>query len=346
METLKRKLVKDFGEYKITMASDIPILETVSTGSTGLDFATGVGGIPRGTYAEIFGPESVGKTTLTYYMIAEEQRKGNTCAFINLEGQFDPRWAHAVAGVNPDELILGRPENGEEAADMLLAIINHEEKDGEHVSLIIFDSIGVMMSAKEVEEDGKDRVGGQSKLVTGMVKRVIPAIARHGVTVVFLNQVRDVMRASYSNVYQSPGGHALKHGASMVIQLKVGTTYQGEYNGQRKEIGNRVIATVKKNKAAAPKAVAEWDFIHSVIPGKTLGIDRRREIIDLALQYGVIEQHGSAYHHPLFPVHEKSKETKIITAEKVIEFVTGDQKILDKLREDLMTLAQQGGKSE
>jgi recombination protein RecA len=268
MEKLKRRLKKEFGESKISMASETPRLDVVSTGSVGLDFATGVGGIPRGTVAEIFGAESMGKTTLAYYMIAEEQRKGKACAFINLEGQFSPSWAKKVAGVDTDKLILARPSHGEEAADMLLMMIN-EEDQGQHLSLVVFDSVGAMLSKSESEEDGKDRVGGQSKLVTGMVKRVLPAAAAHGVTVVFLNQIRDVMNATYGGVVESPGGHALKHAAVIRVQLKPGgKKYLGLVNGQKKEIGHRVTAVVKKNKAGAPKATASWDFIHDESEGR------------------------------------------------------------------------------
>lgn len=345
MEKIQKRLKKEFGESKISMASETPKLEVISTGSVGLDFATGVGGIPRGCIAEIFGAESMGKTTLAYYMIAGEQRKGGACAFINLEGEFHPKWAEKVAGVDTSKLILARPAYGEEAADMLLMMIN-EEENGKHLSLIVFDSVGAMLAMKEVEVDGKDRVGGQSKLITGMVKRVLPAAAANGVTVVFLNQIRDVMNATYGGVVESPGGHALKHAAVIRVQLKPGgQKYLGIVNGQKKEIGHRVTAVVKKNKAGSPKATASWDFIHDEVEGRTLGIDRKQEIIDLSIQYGIITQNGASYGHALFPEDDKQIR-KIYARDNLVDFLTQNPIVLDTLREELMQLAQKTGGSD
>lgn len=343
MKDLEKKLRKDFGDSRVRLASDIPTQDVLSTGSVALDFATGVGGIPRGCLVEIFGAESLGKTTLTYYMIAEEQKKGNRCAFINLEGQFSPSWAQRVAGVDPKKLLVVEPLHGEQAAEMLAMIVNHEERDGERISLVIFDSIGAMLSAKEAAEDGTDRVGGQSKLVTSMVKRILTPAWQNQVTVVFLNQIRDVMNATYGGTVESPGGHALKHAASMRIQLKPGKDkYNGVVNGQKKEIGQRITALVKKNKAGAPKATASWDFIHSEVPSRSLGIDRRQEIVDLATQFAIIEQTGAYYTHATFPANDKGKNT-IYTGDGVTKFLTENPEALGKLREELMSLARRNG---
>lgn len=343
MKELQRKLKKDFGDSRIKMASETPTRDVISTGSVALDFATGIGGIPRGCLAEIYGAESLGKTTLSYYMIAGEQAKGNACAFINLEGQFDPTWAKKVAGVNPDKLLLVEPLHGDQAAEMLAMIVNHEENTGERISLVVFDSIGAMLSAKEAAEDGTDRVGGQSKLITGMVKRTLVPAWQNKVTVVFLNQIRDVMNATYGNVVESPGGHALKHAAVMRIHLKPAKEkYTASINGEPKEIGQRIAALIKKNKAGAPKAKAEWDFIFDERCGRPVGIDREKEVIDLSIQFDIIEQRGAYYLHPTLPLDSKEQH-RVHSKDAVVDFLTKNPEALGKLREELMELARRNG---
>lgn len=325
---LIEQLKKEIGEDKVYAASEVPTVEVVSTGSIGLDFATGIGGLPRGTLVEVFGPESIGKTTLSYYMIAEEQKKGRYCAFINLEGRFNGAWAHKVAGVNLEDLLVVSPDPGSEAIEVAARIVNSAA-----IGLLVFDSIGAMIGDKEREAGEKKQVGGQSALVTHMVSLLTVPAYRNGCTVVFLNQVRDVFGASVPMV-ESPGGHSLKHATSIRIQLKpTRDKVYDDINGKKKEIGYNVAAFVKKNKLAAPKQVATYQFIHDEVPGLTLGIDKVGEIIDLALRLDVVERGGAMYRHSTFP------DGSIKGKDSTIEFIRENADCYETLRKEVMALA-------
>jgi recombination protein RecA len=322
------QLRKDLGDGKAYAASEVPDVEVVSSGSIGIDFATGVGGFPRGSIVEVFGPESIGKTTLSYYAIAAAQAQGRYAAFVNLEGRFDAKWAKKVAGVNLDDLLVVSPDPGSEAVETLGKIVNSGA-----ISFVAFDSIGAMVGDREQEPGEKKQAGGQSALVTQMVKMIMVPAARNGCTIMFLNQVRDVFGAAVPMV-ESPGGHALKHAAVIRIQLK--PTRDKIYetiNGEKKEIGYRVAAFVKKNKVAPPKQVANYQFVHDEVDGLPLGIDRVGEVIDLALRLAVIERAGAMYRHDTFP------DGQIKGKDAAIDLIRSNGDILDQIRREVMELA-------
>jgi len=327
-DKLLAQLKKDLGDDKAYAASEVPDVKVISTGSVTLDFATGIGGFARGTLNEVFGPESIGKTTLSYYMIAEAQKCGLYGAFVNLEGRFSAAWANKVAGVNLDELLVVSPDPGSEAVETTAKIVNSGG-----IGIVIFDSIGAMVGDREQEPGEKKQAGGQSALVTQMVKMLLVPAARNLTTVVFLNQVRDVFGAAVPMV-ESPGGHALKHAASIRVQLK--PTRDKIYDtiaGEKKEVGYRVAAFVKKNKLAAPKQVANYQFVHDQVDGLTLGIDRSGEVIDLALRLAIIERAGAMYRHDTFP------DGQIKGKDATIEFIRSDEQVFNKIRREVMSLA-------
>lgn len=327
---------KKWGEGVVYLAKDTPPFDVISTGSYALDFATAIGGLPRGYLVEVFGREGVGKTSLAYYMIAEEQKLGGTCVFINLEGRFSAEWAETL-GVDVSKLLVVSPRDGQDAADILYECVN----DGS-VRLIIFDSIGAMLGKEEM--DGKDRVGGQAKLITGMIKRVMGRAWLHQTTIVFLNQARADMNSMMPGAIESPGGFAVKHGAAIRVQLKRGAGYQGVVNGDKKEIGYRVSAVLKKNKAGgSPKRVAQWDFYTDAVDGHELGIDHTEEIMSLAMKPGVdvIERAGAYYSHSTFP-EDKKGERKIQGREGVIEFLAQNSEAVQVIRDELMAAARGG----
>src|SRR6476469_3738386 len=163
-DKLLAQLKKDLGDEKAYAASEVPDVEVISTGSVGLDFATGIGGFARGSLVEVFGPESIGKTTLSYYMIAEAQKRGLYAAFVNLEGRFSAAWARKVAGVDLDGLLVVSPDPGSEAVATTAKIVNSGG-----IGLVVFDSIGAMVGDNEMKPGEKKQVGGQSALVTQMV---------------------------------------------------------------------------------------------------------------------------------------------------------------------------------
>jgi recombination protein RecA len=324
VQNMRRK----YGEETIHFASDTPPYDVVSSGSYALDFATGVGGFPRGMLIEIYGRESSGKTSLAYYAIAEAQKKDEVCVFINLEGRFNAEWATQL-GVDVEKLLLMNPKDGSEAADILYECVNSGYAD-----LILFDSIGAMLGKEEME--GTDRVGGQAKMITGMIKRVVGRAWQNRCTIIFLNQARAKMDSMFADI-ESPGGYAVKHGSAIRIKLKRGAGYQGVVDGDKKEIGYRVSAVFQKNKAGgSPKRVAQWDFYTDAVDGHSLGIDHTEEIMSLAMKPGidVITRAGAYYRHPIFPGEQ------IQGREGVIEFLHTNDKAVEVIREELMAVAR------
>jgi recombination protein RecA len=337
IEKSLQELQKSFGTDKIYLGSEEPDVEVVSTGSVSLDFATGVGGLPRGTIVEVFGPESIGKTTLSYYMIAEAQKAGLNAGFVNLEGLFNAAWAKRVAGVDLDKLIVASPDPGTEAIQVAAKMVLSGS-----LGLVVFDSIGAMLGDKEQDANNAKQAGGQSALVTHMVKMLMIPARRHNCTVVFLNQVRDVF-SHIPGLTESPGGHAAKHAAVMRIQLKpTRDKFEEVVNGEKIQVGYRVAAFIKKNKVAAPKQTANYSFFTHEVNGYPLGIDRNQEVIDLAFKYGIIEQSGSYYLHPTFPKFESGKyegQNAIYKRSEVDEFIKANPEALEQMRMELMKLA-------
>lgn len=325
---------RKWGDEIVFAASDTPPYDVVSTGSYALDFATALGGVPRGYIVEIFGKDSTGKTSLAYYMIAEEQKRGGNVVFINLEGRFSKEWA-AKLGVDLSKLIVANPADGQDAADILYESVNSGA-----VTLVVFDSVGAMLGKEEI--DGKDRVGGQAKLITGMVKRVMGRSWQQRCTVVFLNHARADMNSMMPGAIESPGGFAVKHGAAIRILLRRGQGYQGVVAGEKKEIGYRVSAVIKKNKAGgSPKRVAQWDFYTDAVDGHQQGIDHTEEIMSLSMRPGidVITRQGAYYYHHTFPLN-KNKEPQIQGREGVIEFLRENPEAVEVLRKQLMEAAR------
>lgn len=325
------KLQSDYGEDVVHSASTTPDFDVVSTGSIALDFATGVGGIPRGYIIEVYGKEGVGKTSLAYKMIAEEQKIGGFCVCINLEGRFNKEWAEQL-GVDTSRLYVANPVDGEMAADILYKCVNSGV-----VSLVAFDSVGAMLGSSELE--GADRMGGQAKLVTGMVKRVMRTSWAQRCTVVFLNQARDVMNARLPSI-ESPGGRGLKHAATIRVELKRTEAYKGMVYGEKKEVGYRVSAVLKKNKVASPKRTAQWDFYTDPVDGHTVGIDHNEEIMSLAMNptINVIQRSGSWYYHPSFP--DDGGKNRIKSRDAVQAYLQDNQDSVEQVRRELMEVAR------
>jgi recombination protein RecA len=330
MEKILNDLVKSLGAEKVYKASEVPDVEVISTGSLSLDLATGVGGIPKGSLVEIFGKESIGKTSLAYYMIAEAQKKGGYAAFVNLEGRLDANWAKKIAGLDPEKLLVVAPNPGTEAVDTLGKLV-----DSGGFDIVVFDSIGAMLGDKEQIPGESKQVGGQSALVTNMVKMVLPMAQRNKCTVIFLNQVRDVMGAMYK-MEESPGGHAAKHGSNIRIHMKPhADKWKGKVNGEDIQIGYRVVAVLKKNKTGAPNQKAEYNFWNYPSPQGVVGIDQNQEFFDLALRLGVIDQAGAYFRHPSFP-GDKNGKNQVMGKEALAELLRSDQNVKDEIRKGVL----------
>ena len=269
-----------FGEGTVMRMGDKETLNipSISTGSLGLDIALGIGGIPQGRVIEIYGPESSGKTTLTLQVIAECQKKGGTCAFIDAEHALDPQYAEKL-GVNVDELLLSQPDTGEQAlevADMLVKSKN--------VDLVIIDSVAALVPKAEIEgEMGDHHVGLQARLMSQALRKITGNIQRSGATVVFINQIRMKIGVMFGSPETTTGGNALKFYSSVRLDIRrIGAVKDGD-----EVVGNETRVKVVKNKVSPPFKQCEFQIMYGE------GINQEGEILDYGQKIGLIEKSGA-----------------------------------------------------
>ena len=255
-------------------------VEAISTGALSLDLALGIGGIPKGRVVEIYGPESSGKTTLAYHAIAEAQRLGGRCAFIDAEHSLDPAYAAAI-GVNTDELLLCQPDYGEQALEITDLLIRSEE-----VALVAIDSVAALIPKAELEgEMGQQTVGLQARMMGQALRKLAGNLRRSNAICLFTNQLREKIGVTYGPTETQPGGRALKFYASQRLDIRrVETLKDGD-----EAVGNRVRVKVVKNKVGAPFRVAEFDIDFG------RGISQVGCVLDLAVEHGVIERRGAFF---------------------------------------------------
>ena len=270
-----------FGEGTVMRMGDKETLNipSISTGSLGLDIALGIGGIPQGRVIEIYGPESSGKTTLTLQVIAECQKKGGTCAFIDAEHALDPQYAEKL-GVNVDELLLSQPDTGEQAlevADMLVKSKN--------VDLVIIDSVAALVPKAEIEgEMGDHHVGLQARLMSQALRKITGNIQRSGATVVFINQIRMKIGVMFGSPETTTGGNALKFYSSVRLDIRrIGAVKDGD-----EVVGNETRVKVVKNKVSPPFKQCEFQIMYGE------GINQEGEILDYGQKIGLIEKSGAS----------------------------------------------------
>ena len=283
LEDINTHFVKESGGGTTVMRMgdkekvDIP---SISTGSIGIDIALGIGGIPKGRVTEIYGPESSGKTTLTLQIIAQCQKEGGTCAFIDAEHALDPQYAEKL-GVNVDDLILSQPSSGEQAlevADMLVKSKN--------VDLVIIDSVAALVPRAEINgEMGDHHVGLQARLMSQALRKITGNIQRSGATVVFINQIRMKIGVMFGSPETTSGGNALKFYSSVRLDIRrVGQVKVGD-----EVVGNETRIKVVKNKVSPPFKQAEFQIMYG------LGINQEGEILEYANKLGLVDKSGAFY---------------------------------------------------
>ena len=256
---------------------DIP---SISTGSLGLDIALGIGGIPKGRVTEIYGPESSGKTTLTLQIIAQCQKEGGTCAFIDAEHALDPQYAEKL-GVNVDELLLSQPDTGEQALEVADMLVKSKSVD-----LVIIDSVAALVPRAEIEgEMGDHHVGLQARLMSQALRKITGNIQRSGATVVFINQIRMKIGVMFGSPETTTGGNALKFYSSVRLDIRrIGAVKEGD-----EVIGNETRVKVVKNKVSPPFKQAEFQIMYG------LGINQEGEMLDYGNKLGLVEKFGAFY---------------------------------------------------
>ncbi len=276
------RIERRFGTGSVLSLGDAEAIavEAISTGALSLDLALGVGGLPRGRIVEVYGPESSGKTTLAYHAIAEAQRAGGRCAFIDAEHSLDPAYATAI-GVEVDSLLLCQPDCGEQALEIADLLVRSGE-----VALVVVDSVAALVPRAELEgEIGQQTVGLQARMMSQALRKLAGDLRRSGATCLFTNQLREKVGVVYGPTETQPGGRALKFYASQRLDIRRVETLKSEDEA----VGNRVRVKVVKNKVAAPFRVAEFDIDFG------RGISAVGCVLDLAVEHGVVERRGAYF---------------------------------------------------
>jgi recombination protein RecA len=282
LEAALSQIERAFGKGSIMRMGQNETLniEAISTGSLGLDLALGIGGLPCGRIIEIYGPESSGKTTLTLHVIAEAQKKGGVCAFIDAEHALDPAYAKKL-GVNVESLLVSQPDAGEQALEIADTLVRSGGVD-----VVVVDSVAALVPRAELEgEMGDSHMGLQARLMSQALRKLTGSIARSNCMVIFINQIRQKIGVMFGNPETTTGGNALKFYASVRLDIR----RVGAIKDKEDIVGNQTRVKVVKNKVSPPFKVIDFDIMYGA------GISKEGELVDLGSKIGVIEKSGSWY---------------------------------------------------
>ncbi len=330
-EALKAALMsieKQFGKGAIMTLSDSSSMkvDAISTGSFSLDLALGIGGLPRGRVIEIFGPESSGKTTLAISTVAEAQKNGGNCAFIDAEHAFDPEYAKNL-GVDLDNLLISQPDNGEQALEICETLVRSNALD-----VVVVDSVAALVPRAEIEgEMGDSMMGVQARLMSQALRKLTGAVSKSKTILIFINQIRMKIGVMFGNPETTTGGNALKFYSSVRLDIRrKAALKKGEDT-----VGNNVTVKVVKNKVAPPFKTAEFDIMYGT------GIDYAGEILDSGVKYGIVDRAGSwlSYNDEKLGQGKEGARSFLKKNPKIIEEIK--KKILDKVVSDKLEADKQ-----
>ena len=283
LDSALAQIERQFGKGSIMkLGADNPVaeIEATSTGSLGLDIALGIGGLPKGRVIEIYGPESSGKTTLTLHVVAEEQKKGGVCAFVDAEHALDPQYARKL-GVNLDELLISQPDTGEQALEIVDTLVRSGA-----VSLVVVDSVAALTPKSELEGDmGDSSVGVHARLMSQAMRKLTGSISRSNCMVIFINQIRMKIGVMFGSPETTTGGNALKFYSSVRLDIR----RIGSIKDRDEVVGNSTRVKVVKNKVSPPFKQVEFDIMYGE------GISKTGELLDLGVKAGVVEKSGAWY---------------------------------------------------
>ncbi len=319
LELAIKQIDKAFGKGTLIRLGDKEVIptEVISTGSLGLDLALGVGGLPKGRVIEIYGPESSGKTTLTLHAIAEAQKAGGVCAFIDAEHALDVKYAKDI-GVDTDNLLVSQPDFGEQALEILETVIRSGAVD-----LVVVDSVAALTPKVEIDGDMDDQqVGVQARLMSKALRKVTGLLSKMNCTVIFVNQIRmKIGMTGYGSPETTTGGNALKFYSSVRLDIRrIATLKQGENS-----IGNRVKVKVVKNKVAAPFKQAEFDIMFGE------GISKTGELVDYGVKLDIIDKAGAWFSYGDTKIGQGRENSKLFLRDNPAIAKEIEDKILNSM---------------
>lgn len=323
------QIERQFGKGSMMRLGDreLEAVPSISTGSLGLDISLGIGGLPRGRVVEIYGPESSGKTTLTLQVIAEAQKRGGTCAFIDAEHALDPIYAEAL-GVNTDDLLVSQPDTGEQGLEICDMLVRSGAVDA-----VVVDSVAALTPKAEIEgEMGDSHVGLQARLMSQALRKMTGNIKNSNTLVIFTNQIRMKIGVMFGSPETTTGGNALKFYSSVRLDIR----RIGAIKDRDEVIGNETRVKVVKNKVAPPFRQTEFQILY----GK--GIYRNGEIIDLGVEQGIVEKSGAWYSYQ----GERIGQGKKNAAEWLDQNPEARDRIEDRIRSELLPSRSRGSQSE